>query len=286
MNNADSETSPFCGAPPGSALQAPAHWRQIDFISDLHLQASEPATFQCWREFMHATQADAVFILGDLFEVWVGDDVIDPASTFFDSAAGFEASCGQVLLDTSRRLPVYFMHGNRDFLLGPAFAKACGMTLLNDPTVLDFANQRWLLSHGDALCLADTDYMNFRRLVRSPQWQSDFLSQPLAQRQETARNLRDRSEQLKRSVASYADLDTRACCDWLHSADATTLIHGHTHQPADHDLPDGLQRITLSDWDAAATPPRAEILRLTMPPPGTSQAQGTVQRLSAHHIRA
>jgi UDP-2,3-diacylglucosamine hydrolase len=128
--------------------------------------------------------------------------------------------------------------------------------------------------------------MNFRRLVRSPQWQSDFLSQPLAQRQETARTLRNKSEQLKQSVASYADLDTLACCDWLHSANATTLIHGHTHQRADHDLPNGLKRITLSDWDATAIPPRAEILRLTMPPPGTSQAKGTVERLSAHQIMA
>ena len=235
---------------------------------------------------MHATQADAVFILGDLFEVWVGDDVIDPASSFLDPSAGFEARCGQVLLDASRRLPVYFVHGNRDFLLGPAFAKACGMTLLNDPTVLDFANQRWLLSHGDALCLADTDYMNFRMLVRSRQWQSDFLSQPLAQRQETARTLRAKSEQLKRSAASYTDLDTEACCDWLHSAQATTLIHGHTHQPADHDLPNGLKRITLSDWDARAVPPRAEVLRLAAPSPGANPAKGAVKRLSVHHIKA
>ena len=286
MNSADSETSPSCRVPLGPALRAPAHWRQIDFISDLHLQASEPGTFECWQRFMHTTQADALFILGDLFEVWVGDDIIDPASSVLDSAAGFEARCGQVLLEASRRLPVYFMHGNRDFLLGPAFATACGMTLLNDPTVLDFASQRWLLSHGDALCLDDTDYMNFRRLVRSPRWQSDFLSQPLAQRQETARNLRERSEQLKRSVANDVDLDTRACCDWLQSAHATTLIHGHTHQPADHILPDGLKRITLSDWDAAAVPPRAEVLRLTKPLPGTRQPKGTVQRLSAHHIKA
>jgi UDP-2,3-diacylglucosamine hydrolase len=286
MKNADSESSPTCGVPLGSVLVAPAHWRQIDFISDLHLQADEPETFECWQRFMHSTQADAVFILGDLFEVWVGDDVADPGFTLNDPDCGFESRCGQVLRKASSRLSVYFMHGNRDFLLGPAFAKACGMTLLSDPTVLDFASQSWLLSHGDALCLADTEYMNFRRLVRSPQWQSDFLSQPLIQRQETARALRAKSEQLKRSAASYADLDTEACCDWLHSAQATTLIHGHTHQPADHDLPHGLKRITLSDWDARAVPPRAELLRLAAPSPGADQAKVAVKRLSVHHIMA
>lgn len=286
MNNADSEKSPTCGVPLGSVLVAPAHWRQIDFISDLHLQANEAETFECWQRFMHTTQVDALFILGDLFEVWVGDDVAQPALTLHDPDCGFEARCGQVLREASRRLPVYFMHGNRDFLLGPAFAKACGMTILSDPTVLDFAGQRWLLSHGDALCLADTDYMNFRRLVRSPQWQSDFLSQPLTQRQETARALRAKSEQLKLSGATYADLDTQGCHDWLHIAQATTLIHGHTHQPADHDLPNGLKRITLSDWDARAVPPRAEVLRLTAPSPEANKAKGAVKRLSVHHIRA
>ncbi len=285
MNHAESETSLPCGVPFGSALQAPAHWRHIDFISDLHLQASEPATFESWSNFMLSTSADAVFILGDLFEVWVGDDVVDPVSPLQDQAGAFEARCGLILQRTAQRLPVYFMHGNRDFLLGPAFAKACGITLLSDPTVLDFANERWLLSHGDALCLADTDYLKFRAQVRSPKWQSDFLSQPLAQRQAAARALRAQSERLKLGVTSYADLDAQACCEWLHNAHATTLIHGHTHKPADHDLPHGLKRITLSDWDAAASPPRAEVLRLTAPPPGSGRAQCSVKRIPAHQIR-
>nr|MDP2192423.1 UDP-2,3-diacylglucosamine diphosphatase [Rhodoferax sp.] len=250
-------------APPWPALQAPPHWRHVDFIADLHLQSGDQATFRAWQDYMQGTPADAVFILGDLFEVWVGDDVIDDDRVSGPGPApDFEARCAQVLLAASRRLAIFFMHGNRDFLLGPAFAKACCMTLLDDPSVLDFAGQRWLLSHGDALCLKDTDYMQFRAQVRSPSWQQDFLGQPLAQRQAVARALRTQSETRKRSGVAYADVDTEAACNWLHTARASTLIHGHTHKPADHDLAQGLRRIVLSDWDATATPPRAEILRL------------------------
>src|SRR5512133_3271221 len=149
-------------APSWPVLQAPAYWRHLDFISDLHLQASESATFNAWQHFMQTTQSDAVFILGDLFEVWVGDDVL--------ATSGFEARCAQVLKAASQRLSIFLLHGNRDFLLGSAFAQAGGLTLLHDPSVLCFAGQRWLLSHGDALCLADTDYLQFRALVRSPAW--------------------------------------------------------------------------------------------------------------------
>ncbi len=273
-------------APPWPVLRAPAHWRRLDFISDLHLQASEPATFLAWQDFMQRTTADAVFILGDLFEVWVGDDVVDSVATNPHASPGFEARCAQVLHAASQRLSIFFMHGNRDFLLGERFAKACGMTLLNDPTVLDFAHQRWLLSHGDALCLDDTDYMQFRAQVRGSAWQQNFLSQTLAHRQEAARALRRESETLKQSGATYADLDEPATCDWLRTAQANTLIHGHTHKPADHRLPDGLRRITLSDWDAAATPPRIEILRLSAPSPQQAKKDCTVERLTAQQIRA
>ena len=280
--------------PSWPVLQAPADWRHLDFISDLHLQASEPATFCVWQAYMQTTPADAVFILGDLFEVWIGDDVVTQPTTGPDQVAGFETRCAQVLHAASQRLAIFFLHGNRDFLLGAAFARSCGMTLLDDPTVLDFAGQRWLLSHGDALCLDDTDYMKFRAQVRSVPWQQDFLAQPLAQRQEVARALRTQSEARKRSGATYADLDEPAVCDWLRAAHAGTLIHGHTHKPADHTLPHGLRRITLSDWDAAATPPRAEVLRLSAAAPdqgqqGHSDQQGdqgcTLERLAAHQFR-
>ena len=270
--------------PPWVVLQAPPLWQSVDFIADLHLQIGDQATFCAWQDYMQNTRADAVFILGDLFEVWIGDDVIDDVVDGLtiapDQAPGFIARCAQVLKAASRRLDIFFMHGNRDFLLGPAFARACGMTLLDDPSVLDFAGQRWLLSHGDALCLLDTDYMKFRALVRGTPWQQDFLGQPLAQRQEVARALRTQSETRKRSGVAYFDVDTKTACNWLHTAQSSTLIHGHTHKPADHDLSSGLRRIVLSDWDVTATPPRAEVLRLSVAFPNPAQGS-TAQRIAA-----
>lgn len=266
-------------APHWPVLRAPPHWQRIDFISDLHLQTGDEDTFGVWQDYLRATRANAVFILGDLFEVWVGDDVLDQPVVKPEQGPGFEARCAEVLNAASQRLDIFFMHGNRDFLLGPAFARACGMTLLDDPSVLDFGGQRWLLSHGDALCLKDTDYLKFRARVRGEPWQRDFLGQPLPQRQAIARALRSQSEARKRGGASYGDLDAQASCDWLHRAGASTLIHGHTHKPAEHDLPQGLRRIVLSDWDGAATPPRAEVLRLSLD--ASSNTCGAVQRLAA-----
>jgi len=245
-------------------LAAPNHWRSIDFIADLHLQASEASTFDAWQQYLRNCTADALFILGDLFEVWVGDDVahVPPGQT-----PGFEAECQQLLAAAAQRMPLFFIHGNRDFLLGKTFASACGLTLLSDPTVLVFDKQRWLLSHGDALCLDDIDYQQFRATVRTPAWQDSFLAKPLAERQSIARSLRTQSESRKGSGAPYADVDTTAALQWLDAAQADTLIHGHTHRPADHLLNPTEQppkrRLVLSDWDAGATPARLEVLRLT-----------------------
>lgn len=237
-------------------LAAPPHWRTVDFISDLHLQASEPATVVAWRDYLQTTPADALFILGDLFEVWVGDDaLLEPGS--------FEAQCCAALQAATRRLPVYFMHGNRDFLAGPVFLQHCGITGLADPTVLAFGGQRIVLSHGDLLCLDDVDYQRFRLQARSAAWQQEFLSQPLARRRALARGIRQQSEARKQSGASYADVDGPAAIAWLQSARASTLIHGHTHRPAEHTLALDLHRVVLSDWDAAAHPPRTEVLRAT-----------------------
>lgn len=247
-------------------LTAPAAWRVVDFISDLHLQASEPATPQAWAHYLAHTRADAIFMLGDLFEVWVGDDAL--ASPADDDEARFETRCADVLQQASRQRALYFMHGNRDFLFGPAAARACGLTLLDDPTVLSFGGQRWLLTHGDALCLDDADYLQFRAQVRSPGWQQAFLARPLAERRAIARGLRDQSEARKHSGAPYADVDEGAARAWLQAAQAHRLIHGHTHRPADHALGPQAQRHVLSDWDAAATPARAEVLRLQWQPTG------------------
>ncbi|WP_254425804.1 UDP-2,3-diacylglucosamine diphosphatase [Polaromonas sp. A23] len=246
-------------------LQAPPSWRTVDFISDLHLQSAEPATFEAWRHYMESTPADAVFILGDLFEVWVGDDIVgtDLAVSPSESDGSFEEHCARVMGQAAGRLALFFMHGNRDFLVGQGLMGLCNTTLLADPTVLDFNHQRWLLSHGDALCLGDVDYMQFRRQVRSIDWQRAFLAKPLAERQAIARGLREQSEARKKSGATYADVDSGAALQQLQAAKAHILIHGHTHQPAVHDLGHGYSRVVLSDWDAAAQHPRAEVLRLT-----------------------
>ena len=243
--------------PPFAELVAPLHWRTVDFISDLHLQASEPATWQGFVQYLRTTPADAVFMLGDLFEVWVGDDALA-------EPGGFEAmACAALRAASKAGRGLFFLHGNRDFLIGPGFAAASGTTLLHDPTVLVWQGQRYLLSHGDALCLDDVDYQRFRVQARSAEWQEPFLAQPLAVRRAQARGIRQESEARKQSGAIYADVDGPAAIQWLTAAHAHTLIHGHTHKPASHALAPGLQRVVLSDWDAAAHPPRAEVLRLT-----------------------
>ena len=237
-------------------LQAPPHWRTVDFISDLHLHPDEPATFAAWQHYLASTPADAVFMLGDLFEVWVGDDAAqDPAS--------FEARCARVMAEASRQRDLFFLCGNRDFLVGPEFLHQSRTTGLADPSVLQFGPQRWLLSHGDALCLDDVEYQRFRALARSAAWQQQFLAQPLETRRAQARGMRNESEALKRTATVYADVDTPAALAWLQAAQAQDLIHGHTHRPAHHPLGAGHARHVLSDWDLAATPPRADVLRLT-----------------------
>ena len=243
-------------------LAAPPAWRTVDFISDLHLNADEPATFTAWQHYLEDTPADAVFILGDLFEVWVGDDVVS-ADFRTNAETSFENRCARVLAQAGSRLALFFMHGNRDFLVGQTLMKLCNATLLDDPTVLDFAGQRWLLSHGDALCLDDTDYMLFRQQVRSADWQQAFLARPLAERRAIARDMRRQSEARKHSGVDYADVDANAARQWLDAAQARTLIHGHTHKPGRYDLGQGYSRMVLSDWDAQAPKPRADLLRLT-----------------------
>lgn len=237
-------------------LVAPAAWHTVDLLSDLHLQAADAATFDAWRGYLQTTPADAIFILGDLFEVWVGDDAA--------AEPGFEARCAELLRTAAERRPVFFMHGNRDFLVGPALAAQCKLTLLDDPTVLVLHGRRWLLSHGDLLCLEDTEYLRFREQVRTPAWQSAFLARPLAERRALARSMRTQSEDRKRSPGMvWADVDADAARAWLRQAGATTLVHGHTHRPATHALGDGLERIVLSDWDLTAHPARAQLLCLS-----------------------
>lgn len=243
-------------APTFVELVAPPTWRTVDLISDLHLQPGDTATLAAWRDYLETTRADALIILGDLFEVWVGDDSA--------LAPGFEARCAELLREASTRRPVFLMHGNRDFMVGPGFAAQCGLTLLNDPTVLVLHGERWLLSHGDMLCLEDTEYLQFRAKVRSGEWQRQQLARPLPERRAIAREMRTHSQARKvDSRVVWAEVDADAARAWLRAANARTLIHGHTHRPATHALGDGLQRIVLCDWDAAAQPPRAQALCLS-----------------------
>ncbi len=241
---------------PIQVFEAPETWRTVDFISDLHLQEKELATFEVWQAYMQNTTADAVFILGDLFEVWVGDDAAEQHS--------FLQRCAAVLKACASKRQVAFMRGNRDFLVGTAFLHACHVLDLQDPTVLHFASQKWLLSHGDAGCLGDTDYQAFRQMIRQADWQEDFLAKPLTERESIARQLRAQSEMLKKdSRAVYADVADEWSSQLLQQAGATCLVHGHTHRPALHSLGQDppMQRCVLSDWDAESARPRAEALR-------------------------
>lgn len=242
-----------------AALPAPAHWRTVDFISDLHLKPEEPGTFDAWADYLGRTPADALFILGDLFEAWVGDDSAVPGS--------FEQRCGERLQVAAGRAELFFMHGNRDFLVGADFLARCGVRALADPTLLDFAGQRYLLTHGDLLCTDDVAYQQFRRQVRTEAWQREFLARPLAERQALARQMRAQSERHQATQAVYADVDAELARRWLQASGASTLIHGHTHRPDDHALgSDGsgrrLQRVVLSDWHIDAGTRRAQVLRL------------------------
>ena len=221
---------------------APASWEVVDFISDLHLSDDTPRGFEAWSAYLSSTPADAVVILGDLFEVWVGDDA---------RVAGFEARCAAVLSAAATRRPMAFMVGNRDFLVGPALLAECGIRALPDPSVLVLGAERILLSHGDLLCLADVDYQRFRTMVRSPAWQSAFLALPLAERRLQARQMREQSRlhNQARSVADISDLDLAATLQWMQAADTATFIHGHTHRPATEWLAAGRVRHVLSDWE-------------------------------------
>ncbi len=237
---------------------APAQWQRIDFISDLHLSADRPKTFQAFADHLRNTPADAVFILGDLFDLWVGDD---------SRSGQFESACVEALAEAASQRSLAFMVGNRDFLLGDRMCKACGMMALADPTILIAFGQRILLSHGDALCIADTAYQQFRRLVRSQQWQSDFLALPIEQRHEQALAIRRQSESRKQHSTreDWADVDTASAVRWMHEAGTQVLVHGHTHCPGSEPMAPGFVRHVLSDWelDDAGHPARAEVLSWT-----------------------
>ena len=232
----------------------PAHWRAIDFLSDLHLAESTPRVFDAWAAHLRHTDADAIFILGDLFEVWIGDDMAE---------RGFEARCVEVLTAAAAERTVGFMAGNRDFLVGDALLEASGVIRLADPTVVVAFGERVLLSHGDALCIDDLAYQRYRAVVRRPGLQRTFSALPFAARRAIGSALRRRSGRREpREHGSFVDVDDEAALGWMGAARTPTLVHGHTHAPASHDLAHGAVRHVLSDWELdGGSTPRAEILR-------------------------
>ena len=234
-------------------FEAPPEWRSIEFVSDLHLQARQPRTVAAFAAYLRATDADAIFLLGDVFEAWVGDDA---------RHEGFEREVTEMLQEVAVHRALGFMAGNRDFLVGAELLRDCGAIALPDPTVLRAFGERLLLTHGDALCLDDLDYQRFRAEVRAPAWQARFLALPLAERRALAARMRDASQEHQR-MQPATDIDSATAVQWMHEAGAPVLVHGHTHRPGTEALAPGYARWVLSDWDLDTRPARAEVLRLS-----------------------
>ncbi len=215
------------------------------FISDLHLDDARPHIVVDFERFCsgEARHANALYILGDLFEAYIGDD--DDAALNARVAAALRGVAGA-------RVPVFYLAGNRDFLLGNGYAQRCGMTLLADGSVVDLYGTPTLLLHGDVLCTDDAAYLAFRKQVRDPAWQAAFLAQPLAERRAFAAQARDASRAHTSSTGmAIMDVNQAAVETALREAGVTRMIHGHTHRPALHDfmLDDKpAQRIVLGDW--------------------------------------
>lgn len=215
------------------------------FISDLHLEAARPEIGAQFIDFLmkEAVSADALYILGDLFEAWIGDD--DPNAHY----AEMKRAIRQVV---EHGVPVRFMHGNRDFLVGDAFAAATGVDILPDPVVHEIHGDRVLLSHGDAWCTDDTEYQAMRKMTRDPDWQAAMLAKPLAERQAIAAQARAESTERNSTLAAaIMDVNADAIEAAMREHDVRLMLHGHTHRPAVHDVTVGgeaAKRIVLGDW--------------------------------------
>lgn len=215
------------------------------FISDLHLNAEQPATIQLFLDFLttRAAQADALYILGDLFEAWLGDDLPLPGYAPVLEAMKHLSDSGT---------PIYVMHGNRDFLLGEGFERMSGATLITDPVVIDLYGAPTLLMHGDLLCTDDLPYQAMRRQLRDPQWIAAFLAKPAQERIDFARQLRERSKkETGEKNETLMDANTDTVIRAMREQQVRKLIHGHTHRPAVHHFElDGqpATRYVLQDW--------------------------------------
>jgi len=220
------------------------------FISDLHLATERPAANEQFFRFLteEAPGAEALCVLGDLFEYWIGDDELDDAGG--ERLAREVAQALRVLARSG--VEIHVMHGNRDFLLGSEFATAAGVHLLEDPSVLRIAGVKTLLMHGDTLCTDDHDYQQWRRTARSSEWQRRFLAAPLAQRRAQMLNLRERSRQvIAEKPAEIMDVSEHAVREAFRTHGVRRLIHGHTHRSAYHELEVNgarCERWVLPDW--------------------------------------
>ena len=215
-------------------------------ISDLHLTEERPEANERFIELLEgkARAAEALYILGDFFESWIGDD---------DLEAPFNAVIAGMLADLARGgVPVYLMHGNRDFLIGERFCAATGAKLLADPSVHEIQGVRTLLMHGDTLCTDDLDYQNWRRIARSEAWQREFLAKPLAERRRAIVGMREKSKEVVQAKpAEIMDVNDAAVAQAIRAHAVTRLVHGHTHRPGRHALTiDGrpAERWVLPDW--------------------------------------
>jgi UDP-2,3-diacylglucosamine hydrolase len=212
------------------------------FISDCHVDAGKPEVTSNLLDFLQnrAANARCLYILGDLFEAWIGDDEHNPGNEpIIDS-----------LKQLSKNTEIYFLAGNRDFLLGNDAANAIGLTRLNDPTIIQLGDRRVALLHGDTLCTDDSDYQAFRRMVRDPDWQTLFLLKPLKERQAIAAALRVKSiEAMAEKTVEIMDVNAQAVSNCFAELEADVIIHGHTHRPAVHSHADHLKRFVLGDWN-------------------------------------
>ena len=220
------------------------------FISDLHLSGERPDIIKLFQEFLRdqASQAEALYILGDLFEVWIGDDAIP---------TDMEPVIADLAALTANGVPVFVMVGNRDFLMGKELEKLSGSTLISDPTKIDLYGTPTLLMHGDTLCVDDIDYQNFRTLVRDPSWQADFLAKPVEERIAISKQKRQESiESTKEKSEDIMDVNQKAVDETFHQHKILQIIHGHTHRPAVHEsVIDNktVKRIVLGDWYSQAS---------------------------------
>lgn len=216
------------------------------FISDLHLCGSRPALTQLFLDFLQhrARPAEALYILGDLFEYWIGDEAVEQEE-FRDIIHGLRKV-------TVGGTPIFVMHGNRDFLMGKGFESATGCRLLAEPTRIDLYGNSTLLMHGDTLCTGDTEYMLFRKQVRNPAWQRDFLKKPVSEREKIVQDFREVSRNSTSSKKpEIMDVNQQAVEQTMRQHEVQHMIHGHTHRPREHlfDL-DGrrARRMVLGDW--------------------------------------